>query len=302
MSSSKSYLSETAGFGKKSAAALKKEEVGPHPANDLRRTEKGAGNLQPVMPPLPATGAPVAMMAPSPLKNKLLTRKRKRSRHPLREKRIRAGFTLEELAELTALSPSYLSRLESGSRRLNADVLQKLALVLSCHPGDLLPHSSHSNKFTHWNQPAAAPEGPVAINYPQDLPFYEIKESADHGLHFGDATEWVTRPPELMEAPGAFAFSVRGESVSPWLSGKDRIFAHPTRPLSTACSVLVVTHDNQVVLGEFIEWTSQHENQPDTLHVKTYRQAANNNFEAHTISIPHKDIRGTYRVVGSVEI
>jgi transcriptional regulator with XRE-family HTH domain/phage repressor protein C with HTH and peptisase S24 domain len=52
--------------------------------------------------------------------------------------RKRQGLTLEDLSGATGISVSYLSRIEAGSRRLNADTLSRIAGSLRCHPADLL--------------------------------------------------------------------------------------------------------------------------------------------------------------------
>lgn len=71
-------------------------------------------------------------------KDKLLSRKRRPGSTALRTLRLQRGFTLEELASLADLCPSYISRLENGTRRLNADILQKLAHGLRCSVADLV--------------------------------------------------------------------------------------------------------------------------------------------------------------------
>src|SRR3990167_1491006 len=81
---------------------------------------------------------PEGNLIPVPTRNR---RGRKGSRtgsHPLRDIRLSRDMTLEELAEVSGLSPSYLSRLESGSRRLNVDTINRLSDALRCEPSDLL--------------------------------------------------------------------------------------------------------------------------------------------------------------------
>lgn len=52
--------------------------------------------------------------------------------------RIRADFTQEKLAELTDLSPSHLSNIETGTTKLSLTALVKIANVLSVTADDLL--------------------------------------------------------------------------------------------------------------------------------------------------------------------
>lgn len=243
--------------------------------------------------------------------NKLLARKRRRSRHPLRDLRLQRGFTLEELANVTKLSPSYLSRLESGSRRLNADILQRLANILSCHPGDLLSHDSYGNKFNpsivhlaesemyEQGQNFAAPR----LNAP-DLPLYQLKMLNDKvcAIEFESPSEWINRPQELVGVPGAISFRVSGDyySGSRYRPG-DHIFAHPTRPLSQNCSVLVITHDNRAYVGEFVGWSSHHEHN-DCITLRVYRslktQPAPND---DLVNIDNTSMKAVYRIIGLIE-
>jgi transcriptional regulator with XRE-family HTH domain len=242
--------------------------------------------------------------------NKLLTRKRRRSRHPLRDLRLQRGFTLEELANLTKLSPSYLSRLESGTRRLNADILQRLANILSCHPGDLLSNDSYSNKFNssvmHLAEPEAYEQGQgfsvPRLNAP-DLPLYQLKTLNDKvcTIEFETPSEWINRPHALVGVPGAISFQVSGGYGGSRYRPEDHIFAHPTRPLSQNCSVLVITHDNRAYVGEFIGWSSHHEHN-DCITLRVYRssktQPASND---DLVNIDNNSMKVVYRVIGVIE-
>ncbi|MBL9029786.1 MAG: helix-turn-helix transcriptional regulator [Caedimonas sp.] len=241
--------------------------------------------------------------------NKLLARKRRRSRHPLRDLRLQRGFTLEELANLTKLSPSYLSRLESGTRRLNADILQRLAHVLSCHPGDLLSTDPHRGKFNvsvtrpvleicEHSQIQATPR----FNAP-DLPLYQLKTLNDQVcvIELESPFEWINRPPELVGVSGAISFQVSHEYDGLRYRPGDQIFAHPTRPLSQNCSVLAVTHDNRAYLGEFVGWSSHHE-QNDCMILRIPRgsklQMASNDDLVH---IDNSSMKAVYRIIGLIE-
>lgn len=235
--------------------------------------------------------------------NKLLTRKRKRSRHPLRELRLQRGYTLEELAELTKLSPSYLSRLESGTRRLNADILQRLAHILSCHPGDLLPTETHGGKFVMMaNRTAYEGEGEnFAPRYPtQDLPLYHLRKNTEgkDTLILDTASEWITRPPELMGVAGAISFSINDASFGARYRVGDKVFAHPTRPLTPNCSVLAVTYDNQAVLGEFMGWKSVDGETGEKLAI---RKASATGQDNQQDLFSNDKVKAIYRVIGLME-
>jgi transcriptional regulator with XRE-family HTH domain len=230
--------------------------------------------------------------------NKLLTRKRKKSRHPLRDLRLQRGYTLEELAELTKLSPSYLSRLESGSRRLNADILQRIALVLSCHPGDLLPHDAHTSKYipqSSWTKEAS-------LGVSQDLPLYKLERRQDGTLTL-DVTstrEWVNRPPEMTGVANAFAFSIADNDINPRYGKSDRIFAHPARSLTPECYMLAVNAHDQAFVGQFMGWHSDAAGQPDALELSVL-EFSQNAYKEKKISIPRNELKASFRIVGTME-
>ena len=233
------------------------------------------------------------------LKNKVALRKRKKSKHPLREFRIKRGFTLEELAELTRLSPSYLSRLESGTRRLNADVLHRLALVLSCHPGDLLIHDSHSARFI--SQSTSVNEQTSIAMVPQDLPLYAMRaENNIFMIDFEHTTEWLPRPPELLGVPGSFAFAVTSETLGQRYRKNDHVLVHPNKSLSPGCSILVVTRNDQALVGQFVNWKNENNTIADTLIIRLTERIGGEDC-VKEVSLSKNTIKATYRIIGIIE-
>ena len=244
--------------------------------------------------------------------SKLLMRKRRRSRHPLRDLRLKRGFTLEALANLTELSPSYLSRLESGTRRLNADILQKLAETLSCHPGELLQNDAHVRAFNpsmvHFSESEPSYEQSQGFSGPRlnapDLPLYHLQSLSDKActLELDSPSEWVHRPHQLVGIPGAISFQVPSASLFARYQPGNYIFAHPTRPLSQGCSVLLVTHDNRAYIGELVGWSSHNDhNNCITLRVQKARDAAHPGHPEDLVNIDNTSIKVTYRIIGLIE-
>jgi transcriptional regulator with XRE-family HTH domain len=60
----------------------------------------------------------------------------------IQELRQAKGLTLEQLADLTELSPGYLSRLESGKRNLSTKIMPRIAKALGVKPAELIDLSS----------------------------------------------------------------------------------------------------------------------------------------------------------------
>jgi len=60
------------------------------------------------------------------------------SKNQIKEMRQNRGLTLEELSEKSSYSTSYISRLESGKRRLSTVVAERLATSLSCTAAEIM--------------------------------------------------------------------------------------------------------------------------------------------------------------------
>ncbi|HEX9581614.1 MAG TPA: helix-turn-helix transcriptional regulator [Gemmatimonadales bacterium] len=57
----------------------------------------------------------------------------------LRARRERAGLTQEALAERAGVRQATISDLETGkSRRIDLDILERIAKALGCEPGELI--------------------------------------------------------------------------------------------------------------------------------------------------------------------
>lgn len=237
-------------------------------------------------------------LTPFNVHNKVLIRKRKKSKHPLRELRINAGFTLEDLAETTQLSPSYLSRLESGSRRLNADIMHRLAIALKCNPGELLPYNS---SFQAVNR-----DGEVipTNGYTQDLPVFALEGTKDTAglLNINSPEQWVARPIELVGVSGALSCVIRNGNFGPKYSDGDRLLLHPSAPLASNCSVLAVTNDNRAFVGKFVAWETESDSTtPNKFVVEVSSGKENEPAKFETIALNKDTLRATYRIIGTFE-
>lgn len=245
---------------------------------------------------------------------KVRRRKRWQVRHPMRDLRLARGFTLEELAELTGLSPSYLSRLESGSRRLNADILQKLSNILGCNPGELLPYTPNGPASSQNVVPA-----PIGVhnlnaydrkaqnqNAPTpDLPVYSarIVEGALR-IDYNTPSEWMGRIPEFQGVTGAFALRLPDDRMAPRYARTDQIFAHPSRSLTPHCWVLIVREDNTIAVGRFLHWQSKVQNGigPVEANENDVLSLQNIQNDAQIDEFVRKDIQGVYRIIGTSEV
>lgn len=60
-------------------------------------------------------------------------------RNRIREHRLAAGLSIEELSELVGMSPGAVQRKETGLRSVTVDELEKFAAALNIAPADLVP-------------------------------------------------------------------------------------------------------------------------------------------------------------------
>ncbi len=284
---------------------------------------------------------PEGNVIPVPTRNR---RGRKGSRvgsHPLRDIRLSRDMTLEELAEVSGLSPSYLSRLESGSRRLNVDTINRLSDALRCEPSDLLsPTDSWINKggvagyslqsaqnLMHarggqYRSAMTQNASTFAALTNQQIPLYEtdIKTGL---VDFSAPVCQIPAPSEIAGVPGAFAYTVADHTMEPRFYRGDRLLVHPGKPLSPRATAMVVTTDNRVILGEFVAWRHQSEidgrlaaaNDTDpqaedeyVLELKRYKNENPSDYARREGDAPlgqvllnHSDIASISRVIGMVE-
>ena len=224
--------------------------------------------------------------------NKALIRKRRPSKHPLRQLRIQANYTLDELAQVANLSPSYLSRLENGTRRLNEDILQRLSIALSCSPNELLPYTVNNNVTSISNH-----KKNERNNYSVDLPVYRLLGDSNSNSGSIDATlaqEWIPRIPELSGVANAFSCCVESSCWSPRYMDGDKILVHPTLPLKQNCSVIVISNEGKVYLGRLLDIDMSNNSQDITIELF-------NNTVEKNITLKQSDIKYSYKIIGVLE-
>ncbi len=174
------------------------------------------------------------------------------------------GLTLEGLSAITGISPSYLSRLECGARRLNTDLMEKLSSVLNCTPSDLLKKTftNVNERETHENLTSFQSHGTSLKSRGKDLPVYAIstgistldnngvKESAD----LSSPVEWHVCPLPLVGTDNAFGLLLSDGGYAPKYNAGDVIYVHPSKPFVPGCTLFVALEDESVFLRTFCDW------------------------------------------------
>lgn len=212
----------------------------------------------------------------------------------LRNLRKKRGYTLNELGELTGLSPSYISRLEAGGRRLNSDLIVKLSTTLGCSEYDLIKSHIDTNEN---EKPIKSREG--AYLPTKDLPIYKSiagenlpggKKSSLPVANFDEPESKTFRLPQLMGSRSAFGVYVVDDSNFPKYRIGDLILIQPDKSISPGASVFMLTQDNEVVIGELISWSD------DIVEVKKFKEGS----KAQTYN--RKDLLATYGILCTMEL
>jgi transcriptional regulator with XRE-family HTH domain len=156
--------------------------------------------------------------------------------------RKRSGYTLETLSEITSISISYLSRLESGSRRLNTDLIRRLSHAFGCEPAELLQEVSHDSHIV----------APIEFNKKKrtdimvresSMPLYSIiedKETSSLSIKICSPAEWKQRPAELMSMNEAIAVRA-GVHFAPHFSPSSTLYLEPSSNLAPESTVVILS-------------------------------------------------------------
>ena len=240
-------------------------------------------------------------------KKKSSVRKRKRwdATQPLRDLRLLKGLTLDELADQAEVSTSYLSRLESGSRRLNVDIITKLAKSLDCHPGDLLAIDNPVNRTIMEGVKTLSSKNVHPSNENlavRDLPVFEYKKNK---VDLNSAIDWRLRSNELMGDNNGLMIYIGNDDFAPRYKKQELVMVSTIKSISPQCSVVIVTNNNELILAEFIKWqiVGKQESNEDMLIVKPYGTQLVSKFPIvdGVVNIKREQVDRVNRVIGAIE-
>lgn len=178
----------------------------------------------------------------------------------LRAARQARGWTLDDLAERAGMSPSTLSRLESGKRQANLELLLPLTRQLGIRIDDLLNPVTPDPRVRRTEirrdgvlieplAPTTSPVGTYKVTYPPGRPLPELRTHAgfewlyvlsgrlrlrvgerDLVLTRGEAAEFDTGTPHAISADGARPAQV----ISIFNDDGARIHTHLSAPVAEA--------------------------------------------------------------------
>lgn len=180
----------------------------------------------------------------------------------IREWRKRRHMTQGDLAAALDTSVNTISQFELGKRDLSLSWLRRFAAVLKVSPADLT-HDGLAAPQVTWRGPEglarhiagsagrrAVPDD--GIHAPdartgQELPLFTTRPRGDGagtiGIIWGQAMEFVTRPPGLAGAASAYCIYMQGNAMSPRLAHGERIYISPTRPATVGDDVVILLDD-----------------------------------------------------------
>jgi transcriptional regulator with XRE-family HTH domain len=210
--------------------------------------------------------------------------------HVLRELRKSRGFTLAELAELTGLSPSYISRLEAGDRRINSDLIIRLSSALGCSEVELVSkHLGVHNQLT-------GNDTREYFNPEKDLPVYNPvpgslmigKQETYPKCTFDVSSEKTFRLPQLLGVRSAFALRIVDDINAPKYRVGDIICVHPEKAMVRNKPVVMISSSDTIIIGELMNWSD------DSVELKHFGSSNTSKFD-------RKNFQAIYPIVCSYE-
>lgn len=209
--------------------------------------------------------------------------------------RKRSGYTLETLSDITSISISYLSRLESGSRRLNTDLIRRLSHAFSCSPAELLQEVTHDSSVITPIEFNKARRAEMLVGH-RGMQLNEIAQSADGSEGFAvrpvSPVEWKQRPVELGDNEAVIAVKAN-EAFKPHFSESSTLYLDPNASLSPESTVVIIK-GNEVLLKEVWSITPTSLQLCDLSEVESLKAGKSGNL----IEVDRRSLNGLYKVVG----
>ncbi len=214
--------------------------------------------------------------------------------------RKKNGYTLESLADVTSISVSYLSRLESGSRRLNTDLIRRLSHAFNCSPAELLQETIHeSNVVTPVEFSNRTQKKRQEINVRESsMPLYEIVPSKEDQsmltISICPTSEWKQRPQELRTKSDAFALKANSY-FKPHFSETSTLYMEPANNLVPE-STVVILNRGQVMIKKIWSVTPTSLQLCDISDMEALKKG--NLSTSNLMTLERNALEATYKVVG----
>ncbi len=216
--------------------------------------------------------------------------------------RKKNGYTLESLADVTSISVSYLSRLESGSRRLNTDLIRRLSHAFNCTAAELLQDTIHESNVVTTVEFSSRPQRKrqEMINVRDNtMPLYRIQASEENQdkltLNICPMTEWIQRPRELATKNEAFAIKA-DNYFKPHFSNTSTLYLEPVNNLAPE-STVVILNQGHVMIKKIWCVTPTSLQLCDIADMENLKSGVANT-NAKLIEVERNSLDAAYKVVG----
>lgn len=156
--------------------------------------------------------------------------------------RKRSGYTLDALSQITSISISYLSRLESGSRRLNTDLIRRLSKAFGCDPAELLQENSDGHVITPIEFTRRRKMD--LISREGMMPLYYITKDEEEPekltIKIASPSDWKIRPSELLTRDRVFALKAE-EYFLPYFGKNSTLYLEPAEALVPESTIVLLS-------------------------------------------------------------
>ncbi len=235
--------------------------------------------------------------SPVEIKHRVGRKKKDAPMTHLKFLRKKNGYTLETLSQVTNVSISYLSRLESGSRRLNTDLIRRLAHAFRCSPAELLQEISHDGNVITAVEFGRKKRHDM-ISREMNMPVYKVVANSEDGsklsINLCSSTDWKAKPAELFTKEDVFAIKAEGY-FKPYFSETSTLYLEPATNLAPESTVVILDR-GQIMIKKIWSVT------PTTLQlcdIADIEALKSGKSPAHELlSLNRDNLDATYKVVG----
>lgn len=189
----------------------------------------------------------------------------------IKQLREEAGLSQVALGEQCNTTGQNIGLIERGARRLNDQMMRKIARALNVHPADLLDLEEDDSdagakglgRLADASPPLATAERanvppPNPSQWPRSLPIRgsAAGSNSDNGAMRLDDSQigYVRRPPGLQGANDAYAVYVVGDSMAPRFFEGHLLFVHPRQPARPGDDIILqVQKDEHSEIEAFVK-------------------------------------------------
>ncbi|WP_279100846.1 XRE family transcriptional regulator [Bartonella apis] len=168
----------------------------------------------------------------------------------IKNSRIAAKMTQEELAKAVGKTRNAVTQWESGASRPRLNTLEVIAEALNVSIDWLLTGNTPNVAGAETTRTSSKMSDvkfnnstlPPRQYMPQDVPVVGTAAcNTDNGLFKLDSSiiDYVHRPPALLMTKDIYALYVEGDTMEPRFKAGDLVFVHPNKPVRIGDSVVV---------------------------------------------------------------